>query len=122
MSKYAKVALASLKAIRKELEDQISDALKELGFSFESCEDDASAEELIERKREKILAKVNRYFDNLRAELSDTNGICSSSDSKGGHDAKTESALAEIAISIKELKHQIGNIQNDVNELKANHS
>lgn len=108
--KYGKLAFASLKVFKQDLETYLNQALEELGL--DKCNDHEDLEQALEAKREKVIKKVNHYFDSLKAELKQ--------EGKANFTRDEESKiLGDIALSIKELRHQLGQLQNDVNELKG---
>lgn len=123
MGKAGKVALASIKVLKRDLEEFIGNFLDDLGFDKDKfCKNgDDSPEKIheeIEKKREKALDKVNRFFDQLKEEIKDETlgDLCRSE--KKEHSIKKDD-LENIALSIKELTHKVSRLQEDLNEMKS---
>jgi hypothetical protein len=110
MVKYGKLAFASLRVFKHDLETYLNEVLEDFGLDKHRKNDDESFDELLEAKREKVIKKVNSFFDNLKNEISEDKSFRQSDENK---------ALSDIALSIKELRHQLGQLQTDVNEMKS---
>ena len=114
MSKFGKVAFAGLKVFKKDLENYLSESLDELGINRKCNNDFDSLDEELESKREEVIKKVNKFFDNIKDELKEGKGDSSKQNDKA--DTKT---MEDIALTMKELRHQLNQLQQDVTELKS---
>ncbi|MDJ0625004.1 MAG: hypothetical protein QNJ31_01390 [Candidatus Caenarcaniphilales bacterium] len=110
MKHFKKYAAAGFKVLKREIDDYLEPFFEEFGIDKEcnSCE---SIEDEIETKRKKTIDKVNNFFDSLKEEVSQ--------DKTGESKKHNDETLKDIALTIKELKHQIEKVQSDVNEIKA---
>jgi hypothetical protein len=114
-----KLALASLKVFKKDLEEFISEFLEDLGLDkYTPCkasdESEESLLEEIETKREKVIKKTNAFFDKLKDEIREGK---SSESQQGSNTSKSD--FENLTLSIKELTHKVSRLQEDINEIKA---
>jgi len=114
MSKIGKLAMASLKVFRKDLEDSFTELVDEFGLNNKFCKDGESLNQLIEEKREKLIKKVNVFCDKLQNEIKESDE--DSSEFKNGN--SHNKVLEDLTLSIKELSHQMKQMQDEIQELK----
>ncbi len=114
MSKIGKLAMASLKVFRKDLEDNLAELVDEFGFTNKFDKNGESLNQLIENKRENLIKKVNSFCDKLQTEIKDSSDE-EESDSKNNNSHRV---LEDLTLSIKELSHQVKQIQDEMQELK----
>ena len=114
MSKIGKLAMASLKVFRKDLEDNLAELVDEFGLNNKFCQNGESLNQLIEEKREKLIKKVNGFCDKLQNEIKESD----EDSSEFKNDNSQNKVLEDLTLSIKELSHQMKQIQDEMQELK----
>jgi chromosome segregation ATPase len=103
-----KLAFASIKVFRKDLEEVLKECAEDIGVAARE-EEDVSFESELEKQREKVISRVNKYFDRLKEEMHE--------ERQG--EQQRDKDLSELSLSVRELRQQLESLKEDIGELKG---